>query len=179
MDTWKDAFWLAKMEWKKSWIGILSLLLILIAIAFMYTVVWKDGDKLPSIFIDIAFLLLFGLVPYTIRSKELQYQKVDGEIWGSPFFMMLNTLPIEKEVLMKSRLVQALFPSLPFQLLFLILFSPRFLETMSIIEYLAFMLIWLVFGISSAFTFAASDVGDRITPMMLLMWGVIIYGESR
>lgn len=176
MDTWKDAFWLAKMEWKKSWIGILWLLLILLAIAVMYTVVWKDGDQLPSIFIDIAFLLLFGLVPYTIRSKELQYQKVDGEIWGSPFFMMLNTLPIEKEVLMKSRLVQALFPSLPFQLLFLIFFSPRLLETMSIIEYLAFMLIWLVFGISSAFTYAASDVGDRVTPMKLLMWGVIIYG---
>ena len=47
---------------------------------------------------------------------------------------------------------------------------------MSIIEYIAFMLIWLVFGISSAFTYAASDVGDRVTPMKLLMWGVIIYG---
>ncbi|MCK2019894.1 hypothetical protein [Peribacillus frigoritolerans] len=176
MDTWKDAFWLAKMEWKKSWIGIFSLFFILLAVAVMYTVVWNDGDKLPSIFIDIAFLLLFGLVPYMVRSKELQYQKLDGEIWGSPFFMMLNTLPIDKEVLMKSRLVQALFPGLPFQLLFLILFSPMLLESMDILEYIAFMLIWLVFGVASAFTYAASDVGDRITPMMLLVWSIIIYG---
>lgn len=176
MDTWKNAFWLAKMEWKKSWIGISSLLFILLVIAVIYTFVWNDVDQLPSIFIDVAFLLLFGLVPYTIRSKELQFQKMDGEIWGSPFFMMLNTLPIDKEVLMKSRLVQALFPSLSFQLLFLILFSPRLLESLGIMEYIAFMLIWLVFGISSAFTYAASDVGDRITPMMLLVWGILIYG---
>lgn len=170
MNTWKEALWIAKIEWKKSWFGTLCLF-------FTLFVIWVLGAETqpPSLLTDIGFLLIFGCVAFLVRPKELQLQKVEGDIWGSPFFMMLNMLPIEKDVLIKSRFVQMLFPSLPFQLLFLFLFSPWLVDSMAVLEYVAFSITWFAFGVSSSFIFALSDVGDRYTPVRLFVYSVAFY----
>lgn len=170
MNTWKEALWIAKIEWRKSWFGTLCLF-------FTLFVMWVLAAETqpPSLLTDIGFLLVFGCVAFLVRPKDLQLQKVEGDIWGSPFFMMLNMLPIEKDVLIKSRFVQMLFPSLPFQLLFFFLFSPWLVDSMAVLEYVAFSIIWFAFGVSSSFIFALSDVGDRYTPVMLFVYSVAFY----
>ncbi|MFJ7858429.1 hypothetical protein ACIQZM_11095 [Peribacillus sp. NPDC097206] len=176
MNTWKDAFWLASIEWRKSWFGTLCLFFALFVLAASYSWVLEVETQAPSLLTDIGFILSFGCVAFMVRPKELQLQKVEGDVWVSPFFMMLNMFPIEKEVLIKSRFVHMLFPSLPFQVLFLLLFTPRLLESMVVLEYVAFSIIWLAFGVSSSFVFAASDVGERITPIKLGIYSVVFYG---
>ncbi|MGE7604436.1 hypothetical protein ACQKL5_18475 [Peribacillus sp. NPDC097675] len=176
MNTWKDAFWIAKIEWRKSWFKILCLFLFLSFLAVLRPTIWEGKEQVPPLFTDVFFLLIFGCVAFIVRAKDLQVQRVDEEIWVSPFFMMLNMLPIKKDVLVKSRFIHMLFPSLPFQILFLVLFSPRYLESMAVMEYVVFSIIWLAFGISSSFIFAASDAGDRYTQIKLSIYSVAFYG---
>ena len=175
MNTWKDAFWIAKIEWRKSWFGTLCLFFALLVMFVSFSWVFEAETQPPSLLNDFGFLLIFGCVAFLVRPKDLQLQKVEGDVWGSPFFMMLNMLPIEKDVLIKSRFVQMLFPSLPFQILFFFLYSPWLLESMAVLEYVAFSIIWLAFGVSSSFIFALNDVGDRYTPIMLFIYSVALY----
>lgn len=175
MNTWKEALWIAKLEWRKSWFGTLCLFFAMLVMFVSFSWMLEPETQPPSLLNDIVFLLIFGCVAFLVRPKDLQLQKVEGDVWGSPFFMMLNTLPIEKDVLIKSRFVQMLFPSLPFQILFFFLYSPSLLKSMDVLEYVAFSIIWLAFGVSASFIFALSDVGDRYTPIMLFVYSVAFY----
>lgn len=184
MTAWKQSVWLAKFEVKASMKGIMKGIITLIAsalvLAVFFTVVFSDSDlENMTIVFDVLFLLIFWIVPASFRPKEFQIKKMGGDTWASPYFVMLNQLPITKNVLAMSRFISYFSISIPFYVFLLTLiyaFSSEYREVMSIGSYLVFSIIWIGFGIVFGAMFPASDVGDKMSTMKTVVISVLFYG---
>src|SRR5699024_4842610 len=90
METWKEAFWLAKFELKKSIINLILgwLALSLFGLLFLlnFNSYFEPENKYFGY--DFIFLCLFGFGPSLARAKHFQYQQVQDQLWTSPTFVM-------------------------------------------------------------------------------------------
>lgn len=164
MHEWKQAYRLAAFELKASRISLISILVFYVAmslIVMMSLDLYLEGRFK---FFDFLFLIIFLLFPAWMKSKEFQMQKFSGDLWTVPSVIMLQQLPIPKDVIIKSRFVIHAFCSFPLQLILLIalpLMSENFREMMSPVSYIAFILIWLSLSIGVGFVMAASEAGGN------------------
>lgn len=163
MKNWKEAFLLAKFELRHSKFALYSLgtLLILYVyfIADSASAYLEEGHML----FDPFFLIVIGLTPVWVRSKDFQLQKAANGLQLNPYFVTLHQLPIPKEVLIKNRLTIYYMYSVPFNILFftlIYLFSDAIQAMLTVPQYVAFSLIWLSFSIYWGSIFAVSDVGE-------------------
>lgn len=134
-----------------------------------------------NIAIDVTFIILFLFFPSWMKPKEIQMQKISGDLWASPTFIMLNQLPISKDILVKSRVLAYSLYALPFfilQLLSLYIFGGGFIETMTTTEYIAFSIIWISFIAYAALTGPVSDIGERIKNSILPVYVVLLFGGA-
>ncbi|MDO6450177.1 hypothetical protein [Oceanobacillus profundus] len=170
MKEWKQAFWLAGTEWKnfsKHAVFTYTLCLLYIVIVFAFLPIFEGGTTIVG---DILFIVIFLLFPAWIKPKESHVQKISGEIWASPSFIMLQQLPIRKNVIVKSRFIFHSFYSFPFQLTLLLclyILTPE-VRNMGFSAYLAFVIIWLAISIYIGFVLPTSDGGDIINWKTLL-----------
>lgn len=170
MKEWKQAFWLAGIEWRNSARhAVISYILyfLYIVIIFTFLPILEGGTTVGG---DILFIIFFLLFPVWMKPKETNIQKISGEIWASPSLVMFQQLPIRKDVIVKSRFIFYSFFSFPFQLIFLLclyVLTPG-AQNMEFTAYLAFVIIWLAIGIYIGFILPASDGGDIINWKTLL-----------
>ncbi|RNF40386.1 hypothetical protein [Planococcus salinus] len=164
MNEWKQAYRLAIFEMKASMRSFLLILVFYIAMSliFMQSLDVHLEDEFN--FFDLLFLLIFFMFPVWMKNKEFQMQKIDGDLWASPSIIMLQQLPVSKDIIVKSRFIIHSFCSFPFQLVLLIampIMSENFREAMTPVAYTAFVLIWLAFSIAIGFIMAASEAGGN------------------
>lgn len=175
METWKEAFWLAKFELKKSRNGILMMLFILACSVFFFVTLIPEYLEKAFVLVDLFFILFIWFGGMTGKTKEFQIQKIDENVWASPFFIMLNQLPIKKDILIKSRFIVTFSLSIPFYLLFHILvyaLTPALRVEMPLLAYCIFTFIWLCIGINFSSAFPAADAGERTS--MWKSWIILI-----
>lgn len=180
MSDWKHAWWLAMFEVKASLKGIITLVALSFGLGIFFTEVFSITimKDVPIIF-DVFFLFTFWVLSASFRPKEHQLKRMGGDIWVSPYFIMLNQLPIKKNVLVLSRFISYFTISIPFHILVLILIyalSSEYRVFMPAISYLVFSIIWLSFGVLCGSMFPASDVGEKISTLKAIVYSVLLYG---
>lgn len=177
MGNWKQAFWLASFELRKSKISILSFLIFLTVGTFFFVELMHEYLENSFVMVDVFFLIVFGMGPFWLRAKEFQFQKIDETTWASPQFIMLSQLPIKKEALVGSRFITYFtygFPLFILLLASLYFFSADLREVMSPTAYIVFSLIWLSYAVGFGGAFPASDVGDRVTILKSTISAIIL-----
>lgn len=178
MSSWKQAFWLASFELRKSKISILSFIIFLVAGTMLFVEILPQYLVNSFMMIDIFFLIVFGMAPFWMKAKEFQFQKIDESTWASPFFITLSQLPIKKEVLIGSRFIVYFAYAIPFMILLLTSlygFSNELREVMSPTAYLVFSIIWFCYGVGFGGAFPAVDAGDRITLLKSTIQTIIMF----
>ncbi|SET50898.1 hypothetical protein SAMN05216389_11335 [Oceanobacillus limi] len=150
LHTWKQAFSLAFFEIKalkyKTYLAFLSYLLISLVICVFLMKWFISNNELRH---EALFLLIYLLGLSWIKPKELQNKIINDNVMASPIFVMNLHLPINQDILIKSRFIIYFMYTIPFQLFLLVgicLFSP--LQKLLTIEMLTpFLLFWISFGI--------------------------------
>ncbi|KOP79590.1 hypothetical protein ACFFHH_02240 [Cytobacillus solani] len=180
MSEWKQARWLAMFEVKASLKGIITLIALSFGLAIFFTEVFSITimEDVPIVF-DVFFLFTFWVLAASFRPKEHQLKRMGGDIWVSPYFIMLNQLPVKKNVLVLSRFISYFTISIPFHILVLILIytlSSEYRAYMPVGSYLVFSIIWLSFGVLCGSMFPASDVGEKISTLKAIVYSVLFYG---
>jgi hypothetical protein len=180
MSEWKQAGWLAMFEVKASLKGIITLVALSFGLALFFTEVFSITliNDAPIVF-DVFFLFTFWVLAASFRPKEHQIKRMGGDIWVSPYFTMLNQLPIKKNVLVLSRFISYFTVSIPFHILVLILIyalSAEYRAFMPVGSYLVFSIIWLSFGIVCGSMFPASDVGEKMSTFKAVVFNVLFFG---
>lgn len=180
MIEWKQAWWLAMFEVKASLKGIITLGAVAIGLAIFFTEVFSSTliKDVPIIF-DVFYLFTFWVLAASFRPKELQLKRMGGDIWVSPYFTMLNQLPIKKKVLVLSRFISYFTVSIPFHILVLMLtytLSSEYRADMPIGSYLVFSIIWLSFGVLCGSMFPASDVGEKMSTVKVVVFNLLFFG---
>jgi len=178
MNTMKQALWLAKFEMKAS----VKPYFLLFGFAILYGIFFSlISSTYNTLLFDFFFLFVFWYMAVSTRPKEFQLQKISEGVWASPFVLMLNQLPIPKNVLFISRFIVYFIFSLPFHifiLTFTYIFSAELRETIPATSYIVFSIIWICFGIAFGSMFPASDVGDKVPTKKWIFaaLGVLFYG---
>src|SRR5690625_7219200 len=113
MNTWKQAFWLAKFELKASIANIFLCWFILSILGFLFLTSFNDYLENNYAGFDIFFLLIFSYAPYWLRSSHFQCKKLSAHLYASPTLIMQIHLPIPQDTLIKSRLIVYLADLLP------------------------------------------------------------------
>lgn len=173
MNDWKEAFWLAKFELKKLKLGFVLLALMAIMFSMFFATVIPKNMERSTVMLDIFFFIVFGFGTAWIKPKEFNHQKIGGDFWASPFFITLRQLPIQKDVLIKSRFIIFFAFAVPYYLGISILtyaFSPDLRAALDLKEYFAFIMIWIGIGIHLGASFPASDVGYRLSTVNFVLY---------
>lgn len=133
--------------------------------------VYAAGD---FFFFDFIFLLVFLVFPSWMKGKEFQMAKLGGDLWTVPALVMLQQLPIKKDVIVKSRFLIYGIHSAVFQLLLLIAlptFSTEFRELVTPLSLIAFVIIWMSLSVAAGFVMVASEAGGNFgTKAFLAAW---------
>ncbi|MCC2249886.1 hypothetical protein JUJ52_07885 [Virgibacillus sp. AGTR] len=163
MKEWKQAYQVAKLELTHSIKGFFFYFIFLMFIlSFLATSLesYIDNDFMGY---DFFFIFLFFMGGFWAKPKVFQSQKQALDVLVSPTLIMQLQLPIKQDVLIKSRFIIYFCYSLPWQVIFLILFyyvSP-INEMLSISAYIAFSVIWLSTAVYVGTLFPMSDAGER------------------
>ncbi|MBS4192526.1 hypothetical protein KHA94_20495 [Bacillus sp. FJAT-49705] len=180
MSEWKQACWLAMFEVKSSLKGIITLAAMALGLPLFFTelISFSVLEDAPIVY-DFFFVFIFWTVAASLRPKEIQLKKMSGDSWVSPYFIMLNQLPIKKNVLVMSRFISYFSISIPFHALFLTIYyalSPELREVMPNASYIVFSIIWICFGIMSGSIFPASDVGEKLSTWKIVVFNIFFFG---
>lgn len=175
MSHWQQISWLVKFEYKHIWKHLL--LLIPMFVFLIIFIVPSISEYLHNSFfgIDIMFFLAFGIVTGWARPKDFRIDKTGNGLWASTYQLMLQQLPIKKNVIIKYRfltyiITATLFGSLLLGTLYVL--SPELRDTMSISTYIVFSVIWLAFNIYCGSSQLIEEVGSPWRHFIL--WGILI-----
>lgn len=181
MQSWKQAFWLLKFEFKVSKKSLL--LLVLSLFVMLISLVPSLTNYLEKSFkgVDFFFLFVFWVVIFWAKPKNFQIQKVRDGLWVSPFVVMLNQLPITKDAIVKHRFLSYVVFSISFNVLLLgslYAVTPALREAMSPGTYIVFAVIWLSFGIYGGWAFPVQEAGDNsmaISVIISFIIGIFVF----
>lgn len=180
MKEWKQAYRLAALEVAVSVKSYFMLLTFYIAMSWVFMLSFDHYLEGEFRFFDIMFLMIFIMFPAWMKKKDFQMQKMDGDLWTSPSIIMLQQLPIPKNIIVNSRFIIHAFYSFPFQLVLLLmmpLMSENFRDTMTPFAYLAFLLLWLSLSIVFGFIMASSEAGGNFkTKVIVLSFVYLLIG---
>lgn len=177
MNTWKQAFWLAKFELIESTLSFLFLLLFYPFIILGIISSFHSYLDVNFVGIDVFFILIFTFFPLWTKPKRFQVQQINDGLVASPSMFMLQQLPISKELIIKSRFIIYFVYSFPFHLLLLIslyVLTPSLQEMIGIGSYISFCMIWVSFSIYIGGIIPTSDAGDRASPRRVVVYGVLM-----
>ncbi|MGM8364930.1 hypothetical protein ACLIBG_05525 [Virgibacillus sp. W0181] len=150
MDNWKQAFWLAKYEFRHSPLTLFVLIGILLTALLLVVPTIPDYIRNAEMGIDLFFILFFMVASQWARPKIFREQKLGNGRYASYFLIALNQLPVPKEVVVKYRYLTYIIISVPIQILFLTILyilTPALQTELSIGTYAVFSIIWICFGV--------------------------------
>ncbi len=169
MREWKEAYWLAKFELKKS---IANLLLgwIAFSIAIFIVLILYNNINSPDPYHDIVFLILVSSGPFWLRKRAFKYQQGSDKLWFSPTIPMHLQLPISKDIIIKSRLITYAAYLVPFLAALFSMFYllDNELSKMNVLSYTAFCFIWIAFSFSFGMITPAGDTGNQVTAIRMV-----------
>lgn len=171
LKDWKQAADLAKFELSYSKRALIPLGGMLITFSFL--MIYAAPQLVESSFYDLFFLIFIGMAGSWAKPKEFQFNKLKDGSWGTPYFLMLQQLPIRKEVLIKNRFVIYFVYSIPSNLLFLVsiyAFSAEIRSILTFSEYTVFTIIWLSFTVYWGTQFPLADVGELSNIHPVKVW---------
>ena len=178
MKIWREAWVLAKHELHASAIQMLISWLLLSCLGLLFLTSFTSYLDENYIGFDIMFLFLFSYGPYLTKARHFQYNKVFGRVWASPVLVMQLQLPIPLNILVRSRLLIYLTYFVPFfcfTFVMMYIANSQLNGILSLSEYLVFFFIWLAISLFIGIILPASDVGDFITPMVMIRSIIIIF----
>jgi|SRR5690625_2808298 len=175
MENWKEALWLTKLELKYYAKSFLLLLGILIMLLIIIVPTMADYFENSTLGIDVFFILAFCIITTWIKPKQFQNQDHSNGLLLSPYLVILQQLPIKKEIMIKHRFLTYIIISIPFNILFLVslyLLTPIIHDTMPIGTYLVFSIFWLCFSIYVGCSEIVTESGaDKA---LLIMRGLVL-----
>src|SRR5690625_652314 len=177
MKSWKEAYWLAKFELKESKLSFLFLLLFYLLIILGLISNFESYLDANFVGLDFFFVLLFTYAGIWTKPKHFQVQQMNDELVASPTILMLQQLPITKDLIVKSKFIIYFVYSVPPQILLLIslyIFTPSLHGMIEISSYLVFAIIWLSFGAYIGGVIPASDAGDKASKLKVAVYGVLL-----
>jgi len=122
-------------------------------------------------------MLLFTFATTWARPKHFQIQQMNDELISSPSIFMLQQLPIKTEMIGKSRFIIYFIYSIPTQIIILIslyVLTPSLQEMIGIGAYIVFSMIWIAFSIYIGGMIPASDAGERVSPINMVVYAVLM-----
>lgn len=163
METWKEAFRLAKFEWKHSKKHALISALGLVVVYFLLISTKVNHFEEGAMGIDFFFVLIFsGILSQLARPQNFQMQKFTNSNYRAPFLVALNHLPVTKQTIATYRLITYFITMSAFNGLLLIGLYPAFMETMDLNTYIAFAIIWFCVGIYLGGATPAFEAGSNL-----------------
>ena len=174
MSEWKEAFFLATFEFKKSLVNLTLGWLGFFALSLIIFILYNHFDS-PDPYHDFIFLILLSSGPFLLRNNYFKNREMSHKSWFSPILLMQMQLPISKRIIAKSRLITYaayLFPFLAalFPMLYLI---DNELGTMGIVPYIAFCLIWIAFCFSFGMLAPVVDVGFYYATKNVIIYSLV------
>lgn len=115
--------------------------------------------------LDVLLIIFLCTLSFAIKPKNFQYQKIDDHLYGSPYFSMLNQLPIKRSVLITSRFILPFISIIAGITLLLVgtyILSPELRSTVNPVELIALIVMWICISFCIGGLFPASDPGDEI-----------------
>ncbi|QKY70607.1 hypothetical protein [Lentibacillus sp. CBA3610] len=177
MADWKEAWRLAKFEIKASkWTfppPFILIILVGMGIASSMGEYLNNGVVVQ----DLVFTLIFTFMPAWIRPKDFQMKAINETMVAGPSVMMLKMIPVQEDVLIKSRFFVYYVLAMPLQVIFLIMLypiTPALWDVLALGGYIAFSVIWLAFSIYFGSIFPASEAGDT-TKKFFDVWYSVIF----
>lgn len=176
MNNWKQAFELAKYEVRKS--GSAFLLIFFLAIAIGLFIALTATQTIYNVkenyFFDFILILLF-VVPSIGIPKSFRLTNVKSDLWVAPSVLKLLGLPIEKDVISKSRILVhftyiSFFNLLILPTLYFVI--PGLSTTVSVWEYIVISLALYAFSLAIAMIPPAADSGDIVSKKKILIYTV-------
>lgn len=169
MPEWKHAYWLAKVELKKSIVNLLLGWIIFSVVTLIVLILYNNFNS-PDPYHDIIFLILVSSGPFLLRNRVFKYQQGSDKLWFSPTVPMQLQLPISKDIIIKSRLITYAAYLVPF---LAVLFSMFYLldselSKMNSLSYIAFCSIWIAFSFSFGMITPAGDTGNHVTTIRMV-----------
>lgn len=161
MDNWKHAVYLAWFEIRYSFVQLLFSLPLIMMFSLFISLSTDLFEQSNAIFVDLLLIWL-SFVPFLIRPESTKIQKINGKLLASPVILMNLTVPVPKDILIKSRIVISLIHSLTISIPFLFiiyLFSPSAKGLLSFGLYSVFMIVWVAFQV--IIVPPTADIGQR------------------
>lgn len=174
--VWKQAFSVAAFELKASIPHLLSAYLLFPFLVFAIIHNFQSYLDLNFVGMDLLFMLIFTIGPLWAKPKAFQIQIMNGSFFVTAPVIMLQSLPIKKEVIIKSRFIIYFIYALPIQLIFLILFYngfPLIQNMMGISAYISFSLIWLSISVYLGGSFPAAEIGDNSSIFKQIVYTIL------
>ncbi|MEI3611216.1 hypothetical protein [Pseudogracilibacillus sp. SO30301A] len=175
MTEWKDAYWLAKVELKKSLVNLLLGWIIFSVATFIVLILYNNMNS-PDPYHDIIFLILVSSGPFWLRNKAFKYQQGSDKLWFSPTIPMQLQLPISKNILVKSRLITYTAYLGPFLVVLFSLFYllDSELSKMNLLSYIAFCFIWVAVTFAFGMITPAGDAGNYVTAISMIISSLFV-----
>lgn len=162
MQKWKQAFQVAKLELSHSWQGFILCLILTFFLSFLFIYNLDAYLNTQVMGYDFLFITFFFLGFVWAKPNYFQLQHQSSGFIAAPVFLMQLQLPIEQDILIKSRFIVYFFYSLPWQICFLILFYASSInEVLSVTAYLIFSIMWLSVTLYAGTIFPISDAGEQ------------------
>ncbi|PPA71096.1 hypothetical protein [Jeotgalibacillus proteolyticus] len=178
METLRKAFWLARFEFNVSKIHYLILIPMIGIYAVFFNLTMDTYLEDNLFLVDILLIVYLYTISFMGKPKGLQYQKMDASFYASPYFTMLNQLPIKHKVLAASRFFSpyfAVFLGMVLVLISTYILSTELREAIAPLPFISLIFIWLCISFSLGGQFPASEPGHQIKRFTLFWSYVIIF----
>lgn len=177
MKNWKQAYFLTKFEMSRSKRAFLFLFVFTGLITLGILSSTEGYLEKNYVGLDLIFIIMFTVGPVWAKPKHFQIQQMNTNLIASPAVIMLNQLPINKDIIVKSRFIIHFIYTLPVQVILLsclYLFIPMIQNIMSVGTYLIFSIIWISFSLYAGSIFPASDAGDKASSLKVIIYGILM-----
>ncbi len=182
MNMMKESIWLARFDFRHVVRHILALLMMAVLYAYFFSDLMEGYlGKIQPVF-DLFFLMYIFFMPSWTRSKESQIQKIDGDLYAAPTFLLFNQLPIKRKVIILSRFISLYIPVIVGTVVALVLtyiWSDAFKDALSIGGIVVLTIFWTGIALASCSAYATMETGERITKMRMVtsfIWLILIGG---
>ncbi|MFB1082545.1 hypothetical protein [Jeotgalibacillus sp. JSM ZJ347] len=165
MNTLRQALWLAGIEFNVSKKHYLTILLMAGIYTFFFYLSMPSYLEEHIYIFDVLLIIYIGTISFAIKPKNFQYQKMNDNLYGSPYFVMLNQLPIKRTVLIMSRFILP-YTSITIGIVLALtgtyLFSSELQNAVNPLQLVAMIVMWICISFCIGGLFPASDPGDKI-----------------
>src|SRR5699024_6111542 len=114
---------------------------------------------------DLMFIAYVIFFPYWASSRHAAPKRVNEHLWASPFFLLLTQLPINREIIVRSRLIAYLLRTLPpvfGTFIVLYTFDLRLHQFFTFSTFLIFLIAWVSLNILLGMAIVAMEFGGKV-----------------